>query len=251
MYNSIVITCMNNCHSYIVICNFVVLLAHTSTLQLISSPTVNVTYICSAYLQHYELIILLHVGQVQRQFHYYKIEGIIFLGTDIEIILAFISIFQVVKLSFKGTVVPGETCKLTLVKDRFLSLQSIQKSLENNKRIRNKGNFVADTEQIQVEDGKQESIWPNRHKYSLIKHSNWWYQVFGNPVQLSIYKAYQTLTVCNGGGRRQTAHYHRLYNLCHYPQFLYLMMCILYYTQDISLLTAPLVLLENGHPQHY
>ena len=45
-------------------------------------------------------------------------------------------------------------------------------------------------------------LWRNRHKYSLIKRRAFWLvaPVFGNPVQLGIYEAYQTLTLCEGAG---------------------------------------------------
>ena len=45
-------------------------------------------------------------------------------------------------------------------------------------------------------------LWRNRHKYSLIKRGAFWLvaPVFGNPVQLGIYEADQTLTLCEGVG---------------------------------------------------
>ena len=45
-------------------------------------------------------------------------------------------------------------------------------------------------------------LWRNRHKYSLIKCEAFWLvtPVFGNPVQLDINEAYQTITLCEGEG---------------------------------------------------
>ena len=65
-------------------------------------------------------------------FHYKMdaFKGNIYLGITIEIIFkleqAFIFLFQVAKLNFKGIAALIEICKLTLIQDQFVSLWSIQ-----------------------------------------------------------------------------------------------------------------------------